>query len=166
MSAAVERAGEADLVRLATLTEEIMAGRTDLAAAAGMTDDELEAVYALGHGFYASGQFSDALDFFRFLCIHRHTDARFWFGYGAASQMLGQTENAVHAYGLTALLDSEDPQVPLRAAECFVKLDQGPAARNALEAVLTLSEGKPAYAATASRARLMLGNLVGEGTST
>ncbi|RMC62479.1 SycD/LcrH family type III secretion system chaperone [Sinorhizobium meliloti] len=153
--------GEADTEagRLARLTEEIIAGRTDLAAVIGITDDELEAVYALGHRFYSAGRYDEALSFFRFLCMHRYIDPRFWFGFGAASQMLGDSANAVRAYGLAALLDDEDPQIPLRAAKCLIKLDEPAAALSALESVLELSSGKPEHRAFAQQASLMLRRL-------
>ncbi|MES0139419.1 SycD/LcrH family type III secretion system chaperone [Mesorhizobium sp. M0016] len=145
--------------RLARLTEELIAGRTDLAAVIGMTDDELEAVYALGHRFYSAGRYSDALNFFRFLCMHRYIDPRFWFGFGAASQMLGDSANAVRAYGLAALLNDEDPQIPLRAAKCLIKINQPAAAVSALESVLALSSGKAEHRDLVQRALLMLRRL-------
>ncbi|NRP75956.1 Chaperone protein SicA [Ensifer psoraleae] len=149
----------AEAGRLARLTEEIIAGRTDLAAVIGISDDELEAVYALGHRFYSAGKYCEALSFFRFLCMHRYIDARFWFGFGAASQMLGDSANAVRAYGLAALLSDEDPQIPLQAAKCLIKLDQPAAAVSALESVVALSGGKPEHQAFAQRASLMLRRL-------
>ncbi|MER8791410.1 SycD/LcrH family type III secretion system chaperone [Mesorhizobium sp. M0983] len=148
--------------RLARLTEEIIAGRTDLAAAVGITDDELEALYALGHRFYSAGRYNDALSFFRFLCMHRYVDPRFWFGFGAACQMLGDSANAVRAYGLAALLNDNDPQIPLRAAKCLIKLGQQAAAVDALDSVLALSGGKPEHKAFAQRASLMLRQLRSE----
>ncbi|MBA1143902.1 MULTISPECIES: SycD/LcrH family type III secretion system chaperone [Mesorhizobium] len=150
---------DAEAGRLARLTEDIIAGHTDLAAVIGISDDELEAVYALGHRFYCVGKYDEALSFFRFLCVHRYIDARFWFGLGAASQMLGDTANAVRAYGLAALLNDQDPQIPLRAAKCFIQLDQPAAAVSALESVMALSGGKPEHENFAQRASLMLQRL-------
>jgi len=145
-----------DVDRLAELAREIMAGNTDLAAIIGMTEDELEAVYSLGHGFYTSGRYGDALDIFRFLCMHRHMDPRFWFGLGATNQMLGDHATAVTAYRTCAMLDLEDAQVPMRAAECFRAMGDAESTRQALEAVVEVSKGKPAQAAYAKRADAML----------
>ncbi|AJC82201.1 SycD/LcrH family type III secretion system chaperone [Rhizobium etli] len=149
----------AEAGRLARLTEEIVAGRTDLAAVIGITEGELEAVYALGHRFYSAGRYGEALSFFRFLCMHRYTDPRYWFGLGAASEMLGDSATAVRAYGLAALLNDEDPQIPLRAAKCLIKLDQPAAAISALESVLELSGEKPQHKALAQWASLTLRRL-------
>ncbi|MDK1389330.1 SycD/LcrH family type III secretion system chaperone [Sinorhizobium sp. 7-81] len=152
----------ADLAQAGQLAAELMAGRVDLAAIIGITDEEIEALYVLGHRYYSSGKYEEALNFFRFLCVHRHIDGRFWFGLAAASQMLGNAETAVHAYRLAALLNSEDPQIPLRAAECFIRLDRSAAAINALEGALALSAGKPEHAVFSRRALMMLDRLRSE----
>jgi type III secretion system low calcium response chaperone LcrH/SycD len=144
---------------LANVVAQIINGETDIAVVAGLTDNDLEAVYAVGHGLYAAGKYDDALDFFRVLCLCRQTESRYWFGFGAASQVLGDHANAVQAYGMAALFDSENPQIPLRAAECFIKLGDTNTARQALEAVGVVTDGKPAHAAYAERARLMLQRL-------
>lgn len=148
-----------DAERMAEIAQMIASGATDLAAVAGMTDDELEAVYALGHGFYESGRFEDARDMFRFLCMHRHMETRFWFGLGAASQMLRDYDKAIIAYRTSAMLNLEDPQIPLRAAECFRALGDEENARAALDAVLILAERKPEHATFAKRATLMLAQM-------
>lgn len=148
----------ADPARLAKLADEIMAGRTDLAEIAGMSQDEIEAVYWLGHGFYTGGNYSDAVDIFKFLCMHRHMDKRFWMGLGAASQLLKDYDRAITAYRTCAMLDLGDAQVPLRAAECFAAIGDQVQAQQALEAVAVVAEQYPTpqNAGFAARARLML----------
>ncbi|WP_157786088.1 MULTISPECIES: SycD/LcrH family type III secretion system chaperone [Bradyrhizobium] len=148
-----------DSERLARLAINFVAGRADLASVIGITDDELEALYVFGHRYYSCGKYEDARNFFRFLCLHRHTDARFWFGLAASSQMLGNPENAMQAYRLAGLLDTDDPQIPLRAAECFIKLDDPTAAITALENALTLSVGRPEHKTLAGRGLMMLNRL-------
>ncbi|MET4323241.1 type III secretion system low calcium response chaperone LcrH/SycD [Bradyrhizobium sp. JR4.1] len=145
--------------RLAQLAIDFVAGRADLASVVGITDDELEALYVFGHRYYSCGKYEEARNFFRFLCLHRHIDARFWFGLAATSQMLGDPENAMHAYRFAGLLDSDDPQMPLRAAECFIKLDHPTAAITALENSLALSVGRPEHKALAGRGLMMLNRL-------
>lgn len=153
---------EQEVDRLAQLSVEILEGRTDLAAIAGMTGDELEAVYTLAHGFYTSGKYDDAQDLFRFLCMHRHLDPRFWFGFGATCQMQGDMALAVKAYGMSAMLDPTDPQVSLRAAECFIALGDTKGARIALEGAIMAAGAKPAHVGHAERARMILATLPAE----
>lgn len=148
--------------KLAQLPIDLMAGRVTLADLTGITDDELEALYILGCRYSHCGKYEQALTFFRFLCLHRHTDARFWLALGSASQMLGATDNAIDAYRLAALLNRQEPHIPLRAAECFIKLNQPDKAIGALADTLALSAGKPEHRAVAWRARMMLGRLKSE----
>lgn len=148
-----------DTERLAQLAIDFVAGRADLASVIGITDDELEALYVFGHRYYSCGKYEEARNFFRFLCLHRHIDARFWFGLAASTQMLGDAENALHAYRLAGLLNSENPQLPLRAAECFIKLNHPKAAITALENTLALSVGRPEHKALAGRGLMMLNRL-------
>ncbi|WP_198031295.1 SycD/LcrH family type III secretion system chaperone [Bradyrhizobium sp. th.b2] len=147
------------------LALDLMAGRATLGDVVGITDEELEALYALGYRYYCCGKYERALSFFRFLCLHRHTDARYWLSLAATSQVLEDTEGAVQAYGLAALLNSEDPQIPLRAAECLVKLGRPAAAIVALGDVLTLSAGNTEFDVFAWRARRMLDRLKAERNS-
>ncbi|QOZ36253.1 SycD/LcrH family type III secretion system chaperone [Bradyrhizobium sp. CCBAU 53421] len=147
------------------LTLDLMAGRATLGDVVGITDEEIEALYTLGYRYYCCGKYEHALSFFRFLCLHRHTDARSWLSLAAASQMLEDTEGAVQAYKLAALLNSEDPQIPLRAAECLVKLGRPAAAIVALGDVLTLSAGNSELNTFAWRARRMLDRLKTERNS-
>ncbi|MFH0302307.1 SycD/LcrH family type III secretion system chaperone [Bradyrhizobium sp. 31Argb] len=160
-----EAADAMDGGALSCLAPDLMAGRATLGDVVGITDEELEALYALGYRYYCCGKYEHALSFFRFLCLHRHTDARSWLSLAAASQMLEDAEGAVQAYRLAALLTSEDPQMPLRAAECFVKLGRPAAAIVALGDVLTLSAGNPEFDMFAWRARRMLDRLKPERSS-
>ena len=145
------------LVELANL---VMEGKADIATIAGISDDELEAVYTVAHGFYTNSQYRDALDVFRFLCMHRHMDARFWFGLGAAAQMEKQHSIAVQAYRTCLMLNLEDAQPPLRAAECYSALGEREEMRLSLEAALEVAAQFPANnAAHAARAQLILDKL-------
>lgn len=153
---------EVERGKLAQLPIDLMTGGATLADLIGVTDDELEALYVLGCRYAYCGKYEHALTFFRFLCLHRHTDARFWLALASASQMVGATENAIDAYRLAALLNRDEPQIPLRAAECFIKLKQPESAIGALADSLALSAGKPEHGAAAWRARMMLGRLKSE----
>ncbi|MBL6080047.1 SycD/LcrH family type III secretion system chaperone [Belnapia sp. T18] len=152
-----------DQSRLEQMAEAILKGQTDIAALNGITGDELEAVYSMGYGFYSAGQHQDAADVFRFLCLHRHTDPRFWLGLAASAQMLGFHAVAVQAYGVCAMLEPEDPQVSVRAAECFIAMGDATSAGTALEAAEALSHGKPGHARWGDRAKVLRAHLTGSG---
>ena len=115
----------------------------------------------MGHGFYAAGQHRDAVDVFRFLCLHRHAEPRFWLGLAASSQVLGLHAVAVQAYGVCAIVQPGDPQVSLRAAECFIAINDAKSAGTALGVVEELAAGKPEHARWASRAKVLRAHLAG-----
>ncbi|MEJ0017882.1 MAG: SycD/LcrH family type III secretion system chaperone [Acetobacteraceae bacterium] len=150
---------------LADIVLDIAEGRTDLAAVAGLTDRDLEAIYAVGHGLYTAGKYDEALNFFQVLCICRQTESRFWFGLGACAQVLGDAGTALRAYGMAAVFDTENPQISLRAAECLIKLGDATTARTAFEAVVELTEGKPQFTAYRERARLAIQQLDRKGAA-
>ena len=114
--------------RLEQMAYAILRGETDIAALNGISGDGIEAIYGMGHGFYAAGQHRDAVDVFRFLCLHRHAEPRFWLGLAASSQVLGLHAVAVQAYGVCAMVQPEDPRVSLRAAECFIAINDAKSA--------------------------------------
>jgi type III secretion system low calcium response chaperone LcrH/SycD len=153
--ASASAAAEGRDARLEQMAAAILQGQTDIAALNGLTVEEMEAIYGLGYGFYTAGQHREALDIFRFLCLHRHLEPKYWLGLGAVNQMLGDYGTAVQSYAVCGLLDPTDPQVSLRAAECFIALGDAKSAGVALEAVLQLCAGAPQYAHWAERAGVL-----------
>lgn len=145
--------------RIGELVTDVLTGRTDLADAIGLTDADLEVIYSLGYGFYNAGQYDDALTVFRFLCLHRYTDKRFWFGLGATAQMKGEDEFALRAYAMSGLIDEKDPQVPLRAAEVMIRKGDKQNARAALEATISIADQAQNGDTHARRARVLLEEL-------
>jgi len=145
--------------RLAELATAIMGGTTDIATIQGVSNEQLEAIYALAHGHYASGDYENAQALFLFLTVYRNVEKRFWLGLAACQQMLRQYPVALRSYGICAMLDAEDPQVPLRAGECFMAMGDKTNAISALEASIIVAGGAPANAPYVARARLILGNL-------
>ena len=52
----------------------------------GITNDELEAVYSLGFGYYNTGKYEDAQKIFEFLVLFDHLNTKYWFALGAVQQ--------------------------------------------------------------------------------
>ena len=48
----------------------------------GITNDELEAVYSLGFGYYTTGKFEEAQKLFEFLVLFDHLSTKYWFALG------------------------------------------------------------------------------------
>ena len=106
----------------------------------GITNDELEAVYSLGFGYYNTGKFDDAQKLFEFLVLFDHLNAKYWFALGAVQQAKKMFDKAVSSYGYSSFLDLENPKPQFHAAECLLAMgDKG----NAASAIMALEQYCP-----------------------
>jgi len=106
----------------------------------GISNEELEAVYSLGFGYYRTGKFEDAQKLFEFLVLFDHLSAKYWFALGAVQQAQKNYEKAVASYGFSSFLDLENPKPQYHAAECFLALGDK---ANAASAILALEQYAP-----------------------
>ena len=144
---------------LAEITRQVLEGHTTIAAERGIGPQHLEAVYAMAYNFYNQAKYEDAQKAFSFLVFYSHLDRRFWMGLGATEQMRKDFPAAVQAYAMAGLLDVNDPEVPLHAADCYLAMGQREATISALTAARHFSEGKPQFARIHQRATAMLEQL-------
>lgn len=101
----------------------------------GMTDDEVETIYALGYNLYSTGRADDAATVFNYLTLIDHTNAKFWIARGAVEQMKRQFDKAVTSYVFAGFLDLDDPKPQYHAAECYLALGDRERALSALAAL-------------------------------
>ena len=59
-----------------------------------VTDEQIEALYALAYNLYTSGNFADAGTVFQALCLYRHKEIRFWLGLAGCRQAQGDLKGA------------------------------------------------------------------------
>ena len=85
----------------------------------GISDAQLEAIYATGVNFYKAGNFADAEKIFKFLTMFEHTSSRYWTSLGSVQQAQKKFEEAIKCYQLGAFLDLHNPKPMYYAAECF-----------------------------------------------
>ncbi len=116
----------------------------------------MEVVYAAAYNYFQSGKYAEAEPIFAFLCFNDLFEKKFWLGLGACRQMLGQYDEAVQAYGMAAVLDVEDPDVHLHAADCLLAKGDLEGADSALSAASHWAGDNPTFAATRSRAETIL----------
>jgi type III secretion system low calcium response chaperone LcrH/SycD len=123
---------------------------------AGVSDDEMEALYAVALQEFDAGKFEDAELRFALLCRLDHYSGRFWLGLGATRQMMKRYKDAINAYALAGLHDGENPVPGLRAAECYLAVGDLDNALSGAKAAVHWSEGKPELAAFAARAEALM----------
>ena len=127
----------------------------------GITNDELEAVYSLGFGYYRTGKFDEAEKLFQFLVLFDHLSSKYWFALGAVQQAQKDYEKAIASYGYSSFLDLENPKPQFHAAECCLALGDK---ANAASAIMALEHYCPAntdlgreYRAKAAELRKKIG---------
>lgn len=116
------------------------AGGATMKEARGITNDELEAVYSLGFGYYSTGKFEDARKLFEFLVLFDHLNTKYWFALGAVQQAQKEFQKAIASYGYSSFLDLENPKPQFHAAECYLALGDK---ANAASAIMALEQYAP-----------------------
>lgn len=106
----------------------------------GITNDELEAVYSLGFGYYNTGKFEDAQKLFEFLVLFDHLSTKYWFALGAVQQAQKEYQKAISSYSYSSFLDLENPKSQFHAAECYLALGDK---ANAASAIMALEQYCP-----------------------
>ena len=98
----------------------------------GISDKEIESIYAMGVDFYRAGNYVDAEKIFHFLTIFEHTSSKYWTAMGSVQQVQGRHAEAIKAYQMATFFDLHNPKPMYYAAECFVKVGDFENARKAL----------------------------------
>lgn len=106
----------------------------------GISNEELEAVYSLGFGYYTTGKFEEAQKLFEFLVLFDHLSTKYWFALGAVQQARKDYQKAIASYGYSSFLDLENPKPQFHAAECYLALGDKD---NAASAIMALDEYCP-----------------------
>ena len=120
--------------------------------------EEADNFYALGYEHYVAGNFSDAHEVFRLLCLLRRDDARFWTGLAACRQGMQDWQGAIDAYSMASVAElCATPSPFLYIGMCFVNMGDKQKAATVLDALLYVGdENDPVHAACHEKARHML----------
>ncbi|AUI86204.1 CesD/SycD/LcrH family type III secretion system chaperone [Vibrio azureus] len=121
-----------------------------------VSSETIEYIYSLAYNFFQSGKISQAEQIFQLLSMLDHYQARFFIGLGAAQQELGKYLEAINAYSVAALVDTQDPRPAFHAAECYLKLEQLTEAESGFYGAKEMSADKPDYADLHQKAGIML----------
>lgn len=107
-----------------------------LAEVVGITPEQREAIYTMGHFFYAQGRYLDAMKFFRFLLFYDQFELRAMFGLGCCLKMLGHYDEAQIFLGLAVIVNPSDPVPGVQFAECLLMTGKKIEAINLLQKTL------------------------------
>ena len=107
---------------LSDLIQHTLANNGTLKDIRGLTAEHMEAVYSVAYNLYEQGKYEDAHDMFSFLGLYDHLEKKYWVGLGACRQMMKRYDGAIEAYSMASMLDVDNPEMPLHAAECHLAL--------------------------------------------
>ncbi len=148
------------LTTLQATVDSILKGDQSLAEALGLSDEQYEALYAVGYNTYAAGKYEDAASFFGILMTIQPFDVRIYTGFAASLQMLKNYENAAIFYQWACGLDQADPTPMFHSAECYMAMQDIPAAKSALTYTMKRIEASTTdYTAIRNKAEVMLANI-------
>lgn len=102
----------------------------------GLTQENMESIYAVGFTLYNNGRFEDSEKVFQFLAVFDHMVRKYWMALAGAQQMLKKYHKAIDAYSYAAMLDMFEPWAPFYAAECYLALKDEDKAKKALDSAL------------------------------
>lgn len=118
-------------------------GVTTIRDVKGISDDEMEAVYATAFNHYNIGRYEDAESIFRFLVLLDHLNVKYWIGLGATRQAQKKFKEALAAYGnVVGNLDIQNFKASYYAAECLLAMGDKENAAKALDTVKAFADVK------------------------
>ncbi len=117
----------------------------NLQQAYGVTHDEMAELYSKGYNYYQEDQYTESVVLFKWLVILNPFEVKYWMGYAANQQLLGQYEKALHSYAMWAMMADEDPMPHFHAYECYKKIDNPQDERKALKQAHKRAVSKPVY---------------------
>jgi type III secretion system low calcium response chaperone LcrH/SycD len=127
---------------------ELVAAGGTLKDVRGLSQDDIETIYALGYNLYNQAKYDQAEPMFQFACLYSHTEQRYWMALGNCRQMAKKYQPAIDAYGFAFALNLEDPWPVVQSAICYLALQNKDLAGQALDlADKTIANGKPNDAA-------------------
>jgi len=100
--------------------------------------EEEHSLYSSAFTLYANQAYRKASSVFTRLVLINPFSAPYWKGLAASKQMAREYEQALRAWALATLLDTNDPTIHLHAAECLYKVDDKEEAKKALNCAASL----------------------------
>jgi Flp pilus assembly protein TadD len=127
-----------------------------LAEAIELEEEELEALYAVGHQQLAAQDIAKAKDSFLNLVQLNPLDERFHYGLGVALQLNGEIAPAARAYLGFLALDADNAEGYMRLGECFLFSGELENAEEVFRIGKRIAEEDPAHADVVPYAAKML----------
>lgn len=125
--------------------KEMAEGKT-LKEIIGYPEEVMEKFYGAAYNLFQVRDYERAADAFLFLTTLDPYVYNYWLGLGMSEQLKEEFQNALVAYGMAAMIDSQNPVSHFHSATCYQALDNLEDAKASLELAITFADEKEEYA--------------------
>jgi type III secretion system low calcium response chaperone LcrH/SycD len=102
----------------------------------GISDEQMNSLYAFAYQFYEQGRLDDAEKFFHFLCIYDFYNSDYWMGLAAVHQLKQHHQKAIDLYAIAFAQGKNDYRPMFYTGQCQLALGRIGKARLCFEYVL------------------------------
>ncbi|WP_290922162.1 SycD/LcrH family type III secretion system chaperone [Halodesulfovibrio sp.] len=125
----------------------------------GITEQEMEAMYAVAYNLFQNKKYDDAIKSFSLLAMFNPMEYKYIFGIGSCFHMKGEYAVASMYYVMASALDEEQAAPFLHTAECMLAIKDEEGARDSLNIAISKAKGNKQFAPIQQRAEVMLTNM-------
>lgn len=133
-----------------------MNGLITLQELEGISDEEMETIYALGYNFFTYGKYDAAKDIFTGLTAYAPYTAHYWRALGAVNQQMKDYGEGIAAYDMAIANDPNDVVSYVYRGECQILSGNAGAGMEDLKKVLEIGRQAPEYHPWLQRSELLL----------
>ena len=133
-----------------------MNGLITLQELEGISDEEMETIYALGYNFFTYGKYDAAKDIFTGLTAYAPYTAHYWRALGAVNQQLKDYMEAIAAYDMAIANDENDVVSYVYRGESHILSGNVDTGLEDLTRVLQIGGQFPEFGAWVQRSELLL----------
>lgn len=125
----------------------------------GITDGQMEAMYAIAYNQFQNTEFDAAAKSFSLLCMFDPFEYKYIFGIASCFHMKGEHELASMYYVIASGVDEKDPAPFFHTAECLLATNDKEGARDALALTFERAVISPQFSPLRKQAELLLKRL-------
>ena len=133
-----------------------MNGLITLQELEGISDEEMETIYALGYNFFTYGKYDAAKDIFTGLTAYAPYTAHYWRALGAVNQQMKDYVEAIAAYDMAIANDENDVVSYVYRGESQILSSNVEAGLKDLDKVLQIGSQYPQFAPWVQRSELLI----------
>ncbi len=133
-----------------------MNGLITLQELEGISDEEMETIYALGYNFFTYGKYDAAKDIFTGLTAYAPYTPHYWRALGAVNQQMKDYAEAIAAYDMALANDESDVVSYVYRGESQILSGNVAAGLTDLEKVVQVGRQYPQFTPWVQRSELLI----------